>query len=176
MNKNKKEDPVPSSPDPCPSAKEYKERGYIPVTPRMLVKSLENLKQSKIHGLCFKPKQIAEFIRETYPCVQQNFTMLFLEVTDKLICAASADFIGCRDGVGYYPFNLKQCGARLDSRSELTFWVLYKRILDQRRQMKEKAKKRSEIPSNEFIKKRKINSKKLRKKKKKKCAKIISVT
>lgn len=161
MSKNKRKH-SPTS-DQTSSKEAKNERGFIPVTPRMLVEALENLKDSKLKGLNFTPEEVAEYIRENYPCVQPDFPILLLEVKDKLSCAASADIIGYKPKAGYFPFNLKQYGARLDSRSELTFWVLYKRTLDQRK-LNEKTKKRTETSSNPLVKKKKTISKSKRNK------------
>lgn len=138
------------------SEKNSGDLGCIPVTPKMLVKALEGLKDSRLLGIYFPAEQVAEYIKENYPCVQQDFTVLLLEVSDKLSCAASADILGYKQNAGYYPYNLKQTGARLDTRSELTFWVLYKRILDKRHMDKANAKKRALTKPNtpEILKKK----------------------
>lgn len=123
-----------------------------PVTPKMLIKSLKKLRKNTFRGLYFTPKDVALEIFKRFLNVEQDFQILLMETSDKLICASAAGLIGAKQGSGYYAFDMRQKEALSDTRSELMFWVFYKKLL-RRRELENKRiwqqkKKFSEIEIN----------------------------
>lgn len=113
-----------------------------PVTPEMLIAALLNLRDTRLVGLTYTADEVANTVRNCFANVQQDWELLLMEVSDKLKCSAEADLIGLKRGVGYYPLNLKQQGQKLESKSELMFWILYKNLLDQRK-LRDKSRTKS---------------------------------
>lgn len=124
---------------------EYKDQPMvhspIPITPKMLIKALHQLKKKTFKGLFFTPKEVALQILRKYPSVEKDLHLLLLEVTDKLICASAAGLIGTKQDAGYYAFDFRQQGMRTDTKSELMFWVFYKKILSRKRQEEEERRR-----------------------------------
>ncbi|KAK6620650.1 hypothetical protein RUM43_010945 [Polyplax serrata] len=111
-------------------------KNSTPVTPKMLIKALEKLKKKSFKSIFFTPKEVAFEIMRKYTSVQQDVEILLMEVGDKLLCASAAGLIGVKQDAGYYALDLRQEAFRADTKSELMFWLFYKKILNRRREQR----------------------------------------
>lgn len=103
------------------------------IMPKMLVKALARLQDSQLSGVHFNPAQVTLALTDMYPWLEEKGSALAEEVEDKLKCAAAANIIGHQISAGYHLLSLRNQSVNINTESELTFWLLYKKIVNRRR-------------------------------------------